>query len=164
MALIIEAFPDHLRAIGTITVRWSSIDKLLHDILDGPLNQNEQAKTLRKCGAGKSRLEFFAARVKCAGLVSAQEDELLGSVNQLLKLADDRNLIIHGQYGMMVGPSDEFTASFSDIGLMKRDNYFAGRMDPSIVTVEHFMGHADEVYEASQPMRDYLYKWPDHLT
>lgn len=158
MALIIEAFPDHLRAIGIIAVRWASVDKMLYDILSKRLLMAEAAHTLRTCGAGKRRLEYFAARLKEADVSVADRDAMLAGVAALIALVDDRNLIIHGQYGVMMGPEHGFVPSYSDIGLMKRDDYSDDRMDPRLVTIDHFMGHADEVNVASQALRDFVYR------
>ena len=158
MALMIEAFPDHLRAIGVIAVRWASVDKMLYDILSKRLLMAEAAHTLRTCGAGKSRLEYFAARLNEADVSVADRRAMLAGVAALIALADERNLIIHGQYGVVMGPEDVLAPSYSDIGLMKRDDYSDGRLDPRLVTIDHFMRHADGVNAASQALRDFLYR------
>lgn len=158
MALMIEAFPDHLRAIGVIAVRWAAVDKMLYDILSKRLLMAEAVHTLRTCGAGKSRLEYFAARLKEADVSVADRDTMLAGVAALIALADERNLIIHGQYGVMMGGDNALAPSYSDIGLMKRDDYSNDRLDPRLVTIEHFTAHADEVDVASQPLRDFVYR------
>jgi hypothetical protein len=62
MVLIAEAFAPHMQAIGIITVRWSSIDWVLYDILRAHLPA--EAEKLRHSSAGRQRFECFLKLLK----------------------------------------------------------------------------------------------------
>jgi hypothetical protein len=66
MALLAEMFDQHMRAIGVITVRWSSIDGLIYDTLRKRLLLPARAEELRSCNAGAGRLDFFGRGSKKA--------------------------------------------------------------------------------------------------
>src|ERR1022692_4435404 len=102
MAAIVEISVPHMTAIGVITVRWSSVDRLLYDILIDRLCLTAEAHTLRCMNAGRQRLEFFKSKLKRANLTPEQESGLKSSVDCLIRLYADRNSIAHGQYGIIV--------------------------------------------------------------
>lgn len=160
MALLIEMFPDHLKAIGLITVRWSSIDGNIYDILRNYLPSPEEAEKLRTLAAGKQRLECFRKRLKDTSLPSEEKDTLAGAVDRLLLLWEERNHIAHGQYGTMV-TDDGLVASWSDIKTKANDpsNHL---LQPTHVTVDHLVQHADAVSAAAKPLRNCLIR-PDSL-
>jgi hypothetical protein len=149
MALLIELFPDHLRAIGLITVRWSSIDVNLYDILRIYLPSPEQAEGLRGAPAGRRRLEKFRELLRDTGLSLEEQSALNGAVDQLLKLwSDERNYIVHGQYGI-IATDDGLVPSWSDIKKEASDRL----LEPAHVTLDHLVGHADAVSAAAAPIR-----------
>ncbi|WEK00459.1 MAG: hypothetical protein P0Y59_01810 [Candidatus Sphingomonas phytovorans] len=155
MALMIELFPEHLQAIGTIAVRWSSVDRVMHDILLLDFAMSEDAQILRACNAGVSRLELFKSRVEKTNIV--ERSNLVAAAVRLVELAKERNLIVHGQYGVIVGDDGALAASWSDIGLKKGGKDFS---EGGLVTTEHLLGHADDVKAASEPLRAYRYRAP----
>lgn len=155
MALMIEFHPKHLEAIGTITVRWAHVDRVMYDTLKDVLGMADEAEKLRECRAGVSRFEYFVARVKEADIDAADKAPLVAAGEILKEKMTERNHIIHGQYGVMMGDDDLLAPSYSDIGISKSDK--TDRREPALVTVEHLMAHADEVRDAIQPISSYLY-------
>ncbi|CAN5520512.1 hypothetical protein BH10PLA2_BH10PLA2_01050 [soil metagenome] len=155
MALFIEMYPKHLEALGIITVRWAHVDRVMYSTLKDVFGMADEAEKLRECRAGQSRLEYFIARVKAAQMHDADRAKLVDAASVLTVKMTERNHIIHGQYGVMMGADDLLAPSYSDIGVSKSDKI--DRREAALVTVEHLMAHADEVREASKPISSYLY-------
>lgn len=155
MALIIEFYPEHLEAIGKITVRWAHVDRVMYDILRDIWGMVDEAEKLRELCAGVSRLQYFKARVAEADLDATNKTTLADAATLLIGKMTERNHIIHGQYGVMMGEDDLLAPSYSDIGMSRKDS--TDRREASLMTVEHLMSHADEVREASNPISRYLY-------
>jgi hypothetical protein len=151
MALLIEMFPNILQAIGLITVRWSSIDGVLYDILRNFLPSSEQAEEFRGKPAGRRRLDKLLELLEETSLSPEDKDALKGAVDRLLQLwGDERNYITHGQYGTIV-TDDGLVPSWSDIKKETHD-----LLEPAQVTADHLVGHADAVSAAAKPLRDCL--------
>jgi hypothetical protein len=155
MVLMIEFYPKHLEAIGKITVRWAHVDRVMYDTLKDIWGMVDEAEKLRELRAGANRLEYFKARVVEAELDATNKATLADAATLLIEKMTERNHIIHGQYGVMMGEDDLLAPSYSDIGISKKDS--TDRRDASLMTVEHLMAHADEVREASNPISRYLY-------
>ena len=156
MAAIAETSVPHMVAIGVITVRWSAVDGLLYNILAERLNLKAEAERLRSKNAGRQRLEFFRAILKDSALTLQEESCLKCSVDCLIRLYDDRNSIAHGQYGIITGEDGSLDVAWSDIALYKRGNSSRPHLEPAAFTVDHLEQHADEVYKAARPLRDFL--------
>jgi hypothetical protein len=100
-------------------------------------------------------LEFFRACVEEAALSSDLKKSLFDAVDSLLGLYNDRNSIVHGQYGIIVDDDGNLSPSCSDIGKRKDGPCY---VEPAPVEVGHLMQHADAVYEACKPLRTFLYR------
>jgi hypothetical protein len=160
MVLLAEMFDHHMRAIGVITVRWSSIDRLIYDILRNRLLLPAAAETLRSLGAGKVRLDFFRKQLEETNLRPEEKDALAGAIKQLQQLWIDRNSIAHGQYGIIAVEDGRLSVSWSDIRVGKTKEPSDHRLEPARVTVDDLVQHADAVSEAAKPLRDFLYRRP----
>lgn len=160
MVLLAETFDGHMRAIGVLAVRWSAVDRLLYDLLRDRLRRLDDAEKLRECSAGKTRLDFFNKRLKDAELQTKEKSSLAHAVNQLLALCDERNAIVHGQYGIAFGDDGDMSVTWSDIGLRKREGEAPSPcyLEPASVTVGDILQHADAVYEASRPLFSVLHR------
>jgi hypothetical protein len=86
---------------------------------------------------------------------------LADAVDLLMGLWKDRNLIAHGQYGIVTGDDGSLSPAWSDIRVPKGDGHPDRLMEPALLTVEHLIQHADVVSEAAKPLRDFLYRRPD---
>jgi hypothetical protein len=161
MALLAEMFNQHMRAIGVITVRWSSIDGMIYDILRKRLLLPERAEELRFCNAGTGRLDFFRARLKESCLQPEEKNALDKAIGQLLQLWEDRNKIVHGQYGIMAEADGGLSVCWSDIKMGKGKELSKSWLEPAQVTVDHLDQHAAAVSEAATPLRNFLYQRPD---
>jgi hypothetical protein len=148
MGLLIEAFPDHLQAIGVITVRWSSIDGDMYDILKNCLPLPEKAEKLWTLIAGQRRFECFLTLLKDTILLPEEKDALADAVDQLVRLWKERNYVAHGQYGI-IATDDGVVPSWSD---------FKTGTEPAEVTKDHLDQHATDVLAAARPLRDFLHR------
>lgn len=157
MAILAEIFELHMRAIGVITVRWSSIDDLMYDILQKSLLLPERAATLRTLNAGTNRLNRFRAWLEDASLLPEEKDALVGAIDQLSQLWATRNMIVHGQYGIIIGDDGSLSLSYSDIKAKEPSD---SRLEPAPVTLDHLVQHADAVSKAAKPLQDFLYRRP----
>lgn len=158
MANIAEAFTHHMAAIGVISVRWASVERVLYDILQERLDLVDCADRLRHLNAGISRLEYFRARLKVTNLTVDDEVHLKSAVDCLMKLYDDRNSIAHGQYGIIASDDGTLDVSWSDIASRKHGNSSTPHLEPTPVTVDDLRQHAEEVYKAAAPLREFLYR------
>ena len=158
MALLAEAFDHHMRAIGIITVRWSSVDRTLYDILQNRLSLTVEAHHLRQLNAGRQRLEYFRSNLKLSHLSLEEERNLKSAVDCLISLYEDRNSIAHGQYGIIVMDDGTLHVSYSDIRLHRKDGFSNDRFDAAPVTIDHLMEHANAVSEAAEPLGAFLYR------
>jgi hypothetical protein len=147
MVLLAEMFDDHMKAIGIITVRWSSVDGVIHEILRDRLLSPVEAEKIRYLNAGVNRLEYFRTQLKPTSLRAKEKAVLSAAVTRLIELCKERNMIVHGQYGIIVGEDGSLSVSYSDIGLRKMEPSDC-RFEPALVTKEHLMQHADAVYES----------------
>jgi len=157
MVLLAEMFDHHMRAIGVIAVRWSSVDRLLYDILKDRLSLPDQAKALRRCNAGTSRLEFFNSRLRHSALHIKEQKFLADLANRLIVLCEERNSIIHGQYGVSADDDGGLFVIYGDIGMKKGQEDSCSCLEPALVCVEHLTQHADAVYEATMPLSKFLH-------
>ena len=161
MALLAEMSDPHMRAIGVITVRWSSIDGLMYDILRKRILFPAQAENLRHKNAGKARLAFFRHQLKDISLRPEEKSALDGAVDELLRLWEDRNKIIHGQYGIIAGEDGGLSLCWSDIRVRRGKELSESWLEPAEVTVDHLDEHAAAVSEAATPLRNFLYQRPN---
>jgi hypothetical protein len=158
MALPTEAFDRHMKAIGIITVRWSSVDGALDDILRARLPA--EAEKLQHSNAGRQRFECFLKLIKGADMLPDEKRALADAVNLLMGLWKDRNLIAHGQYGIVTGGDGSLSPVWSYIRVPKGNGHPDPLMEPALRTVEHLTQHADDVSAAAKPLRDFLYRRP----
>jgi hypothetical protein len=158
MALPTEALDRHMKAIGIITVRWSSIDGALDDILRARLPA--EAEKLRQSNAGMQRFECFLKLIKGADMLPYEKRALADAVKLLMGLWKDRNLIANGQYGIVTGGDGSLSPVWSYIRVPKGDGHSGRLMEPALLTIERLTQHADDVSEAAKPLRDFLYRRP----
>lgn len=162
MAYLIEMFGEHMRALGVIVVRWSSIDRVMYEIIDQRFSLQDEAERFRAIDSGKQRLDFFYARTKEADLTPGTRDLLLASVDELRSLWDQRHSIIHGQFGVMFMPradepeASDMHASLHDIRLARHAAPNA-IPPPTPVPLQNLTDHADAVRGASQILINYRY-------
>lgn len=162
MVLLAEMFDAHMRAIGILTVRWSEVDRLLYELLKDRFRWPDHAEKLREYGAGKRRLRFFKTRFEDAELQPEEKSSLTQAVEQLLSLYDERNSIVHGQYGIGFGDDGDMFVTWSNIGLMKQKGEASSPsyLEPAAVTEDDILQHANAVYEASKPLFSILHPRP----
>ena len=160
MALFAEMFDKHMKAIGVISVRWSSIDNYMYKILGDRLLLKAEATEFRYKNAGRKRLDYFKKLINCISHLPLEEKiALTASIDRLIELYSERNLIVHGQYGMLVADDNTLSPSYSDIKL-RVDEPSVGRMEPAPVMVDDLLQHADAVSEAAKPLTNFLYQRP----
>lgn len=158
MVLLAEMFNAHMKAIGIITVRWSSVDGLMYEVLRDRLLLPESAEKLRSCNAGRTRLRYFKKQIGIWNSLIEDKNAISGAVDILDNLYEDRNMIVHGQYGIIFEEDGSLSVSYSDIGIRNTEKSPSCRLEPAPVTIDHLMQHADAVYKAAKPLRDLLYQ------
>lgn len=97
-------YPDHLRLIGLIVTDWASLEgrlsMTLWELVGSP---NHGSTIFYTLGNAKARIDVV--RSLALGLPDSNaKEEVLATLEQIKKLAAQRNIIAHGQWGV---PSNE---------------------------------------------------------
>jgi hypothetical protein len=91
----VEQSPEHLVLIGTIIVRWASLDLILVRLLSGLLNNPIAAERIYFSSRNQKAKFDMIRSLLLAQSAEENSDTLINILNKLSKLASTRNDLVH---------------------------------------------------------------------
>lgn len=101
----IEQYPDHLRLIGLFVTDYSALEGRLAltmwALLDSP---NLGTTVFYSIPSAKTKIDIVRTLVVQTVEAGAVQEEFLAAINDVRRVTDQRNRIVHGQWGIPAGP------------------------------------------------------------
>lgn len=157
MVLIAEAYPNVLQAIGLATVRWSSVDSLMAEILSEEMEPKIAfEKIFKRQGAGRKRFQLFLTEVVRTSIPVEETQKMTAAVEGLMDLYEARNSITHSPYAFSIFQRDDNGLE----GELERIEYRADAEGKKVSksSASDIKAHADRVHELSEPLRAWRYR------